>query len=347
MRRPEKIVDSVPDPLPSPAVPSDRGAIRAIAKPILDQYARLAESTRAEYQRAIRRLAGEHWHDYATARQLRTLGVIRSAWRVSIAYWVLQSLRESEKADTPEARANAREMARYYAAQLLESHEYRRPLKKTGPRTKSKRASISGLPSDWCDQLVAEVPPKHRHHCVVMALTGARPEEMGSPVELKSMGDGTLEVLIRGAKVSQHTGGGQAWRRLSLCGGLAERLRQAVENRGGLVVLPPKQGFGLQKAIAAAATRLGFTGVSAYSFRHGFAADLKAAKADPDAISLALGHVSRSSKSRYGAARSGFKNHARLVAVEAASDLRGQVRDPAEVFACSARQYDVSNNLLS
>lgn len=343
MRRPEKRANSVPDPLPSPAVPSDRGAIRAIARPILDQYARLAESTRAEYQRAIKRLAGDHWHDYATARQLRTPGVLRSAWKVSIAYWVIESLRESERADNPETRANARQMAMYYAAQLLESDEYRRPVKKDCPRSKSKRASISGLPINWRDQLVAEVAPKHRHHCVVMALTGARPEEMGSPVELRSMVDGTLQILIQGAKVSQNTGGGQAWRRLYLSGGLAELLRQAVVNRGGLVVLPAKQGLGLQKAIAAAAMRLGFTGVSAYSLRHSFAADLKAARANPDAISLALGHVSRCSKSRYGAARSGLKSHSRLVAVEAASDLRGEARDPAKLFACSPRQCEVSD----
>lgn len=342
MRRPEKRTNSLPDPISSPSVPTDRGAIRAIARPILDQYARLAESTKAEYQRAIKRLAGEHWCDYATARQLRAPGVLRSAWKVSVAYWVVEFLRESEKAATPEARADAREMARYYAAQLLESHEYRRPVKKAA-RTKSKRTSLSGLPSDWRDQLVAEVSPKHRHHCVVIALTGARPEEMGSPVQLKAMSDGSLEILIQGAKVSQHTGGGQAWRRLSFCDGLAEHLRQAVEKRGGVVTLPPKQGLGLQKAIAAAATRLGFTGVSAYSLRHGFAADLKAAKVDPDAISLALGHVSRSSKSRYGAARSGRSGQSRLVAVEAARDLRGEVRDPADVFACSARRYNLSH----
>lgn len=313
-------------------VPSDRGAIRTIAKPILDRYARLAESTRAEYQQAIKRLAGEHWHDYATARQLRDPGAVRAAWRVSMACWVIEALRESEQAPTDEARAEARALARNYAAQLLERQEYCRPAIKAKPSSKGKRSSIAGLPGNWRDQLVDEITSKHRHHCAVMALTGARPEEMGKQVELRAMPGGSLEVLIRGAKVSEHTDGGQAWRRLTLRGGLADRLRLAVEKRGGLVIVPPKQGLGLQKAISAAAQRLGLKGVSAYSLRHAFAADLKAMKIDPDTISLALGHVSRASKSRYGSARHGWGGRSVLLAVEADRELRGEVRDPVALF---------------
>lgn len=157
----------------------------------------------------------------------------------------------------------------------------------------------------------------------MMVLTGARPDELGKSIELRAVPDSSLEILIQGAKISDNTDAGQVWRRLTLRGGLAEQLRQAVITKGGQISAAPKQGLGLQKAIAAAAQRLGFQGVSAYSLRHAFAADLKAQKVDPDAISLALGHVSRASKSRYGSARNGRAGRTILLAVEADRALRG------------------------
>lgn len=331
MRRPDNKSDSSTNKPAIPAVPSDRGALRAIAKPILDRYNSLAETTRAEYRQIMRRLGGVHWHDYATARQLSNPGVLRAAWRVSMAHWLREALRESEHAPTAEERAAARALARNYAAQLMTEERYSPPQKKQ-KKSKAKRSSLAGLPSNWRGQLLEAIPSKHQLHCALMVLSGARPEELGKPVELRAGPDSSLEVFIQGAKVSDHTGAGQAWRRLTLRGGLAEKIRQAVVSKGGQISVAPKQGLGLQKAIAAAAQRLGFQGVSAYSLRHAFAADLKAQKADPDSISLALGHVGRASKSRYGSARNGRTGRAILLTVEADRALRGEVRAPEILF---------------
>lgn len=332
MRRPSKNTDSTAKNPGTPVAPSDRGALRAIARPILDRFSGLADSTRAEYRRIMLRLGGAHWHDYATAKQLRTTGALRAAWRVSMAHWLTEALRESEHAPTTETRTAARALARNYAAQLMAEKRYALPPKKR-ENSKAKRRSLAGLPSNWRNQLLEAIPSKHQLHCAIMVLTGARPDELGKPIELRALPDSSLEILIQGAKVSDNTGAGQAWRRLILRGGLAEQLRQAVLHKGGEITVPPKQGLGLQKAIAAAAQRLGFQGVSAYSLRHAFSADLKAQKADPDSISLALGHVSRASKSRYGSARNGRAGQAILLAVEADRTLRGEVRDPRVLFA--------------
>ncbi|MBH2035137.1 MAG: site-specific integrase [Pseudomonadales bacterium] len=332
MKRPSKNSDSSTNKPAAPVAPSDRGALRAIAKPILDRYNGLAESTKAEYRQIMLRLDGAHWHDYATARQLRNPSAVRAAWRVFMAYWLSEALRESEHAPTAEARAAARALARNYAAQLMTEEQYVLPQKQRC-NSKAKRSSLAGLPSNWRDQLLGAIPSKHQLHCAMMLLTGARPEELGKPIELRVLPDSSLEILIQGAKVSDNTDAGQTWRRLTLRGGLAEQLRQAVVRKGGHITVAPKQGLGLQKAIAAAAQKLGFQSVSAYSLRHAFAADLKAQKADPDAISLALGHVSRASKSRYGSARNGRAGRAILLAVEADRTLRGEVRDPKILFA--------------
>lgn len=332
MRRPGKNAVSTTKSPAIPVAPSDRGALRAIAKPILDQYNGLADSTKAEYRRIMLRLDGAHWHDYATARQLRNPSALRAAWRVFMAYWLSEALRESEHAATAEARAAARVLARNYAAQLMTQEQYNPPQNQR-VNSKAKRSSLAGLPGNWRDLLVGAIPVKHRSHCTILALCGARPEEMGKPVELLARPNGTLEVLIKGAKVSVHTDAGQEWRRLTLRGGLAEQLRQTVENMGGKMTISPKNGLGLQKSITATAQKLGFQGVSAYSLRHAFSADLKAQKFDPDAISLALGHVSRTSKSRYGSTRNGRAGRTVLLAVEADRALRGEVRDPKMLFA--------------
>ncbi len=315
----------------SPIVPSDRGELRAIAKPILERYSCLAESTKAEYRQIMLRLNGAHWHDYATARKIRNPGALRAAWRVSMAYWLSEALRESEHASTAESRAAARLLARKYASQLLSQNQYYLNVTQR-KKSKSKRGSLAGLPDNWRDQLIDAIPVKHKLHCAIMILTGARPEELGKSIELCALSDSKLEIFIRGAKVSGNTDAGQSWRRLIFRGGLSEKIRQSVLTRDGKITVAPKQGLGLQKAIAAAAQRLGFQGVSAYSLRHAFAADLKLRQVDPDAISLALGHVSRSSKSQYGSARNGRAGGAMLLEVEADRALRGEVRDPNILF---------------
>lgn len=184
MRRPDKNSDSSKKSPETAAAPSDRGALRAIAKPILDRYSGLADSTKAEYRRIMLRLDGAHWHDYATARQLRNPVALRAAWRVSTAYWLSEALRESEHAPTAEDRAAARVLARGYAAQLMTPEQYHRP-EKQRCNSKAKRSSLAGLPSNWRDQLLGAIPSKHQLHCAMMVLTGARPDELGKPIECK------------------------------------------------------------------------------------------------------------------------------------------------------------------
>lgn len=329
MRRPD---NDARDQDKSKSGPTDRGHLRTIAKSVLDDQARRSESTRAEYARVIRRLAGDHWHDYATRHHLRTVGAVRAAWRVWAGTQIIEALRESEQGVTPAERAAARNRAASYAAQLIEQRRYHRPTEKIRQSRKSKRASLCNLPQNWRERLVADMPQKHRTRCMIIAVTGARPEEMHRPVKLLALPSGTLQVTFQGAKTSELTLGGQEWRRMTLRGGLASELWALVERHGGSVRLSPTVGLGLQKSITATAARLGYPEISAYSLRHAFAADLKKANLDDDLISLALGHVSRKSKSSYGTARQGRCGRVVLLSAEAKHPLRGEVRSPSDLY---------------
>lgn len=313
---------------------TDRGALREIARAILDKHSQCSESTQAEYRRAMQRMAGQHWHDYAVKHRLKNVLTVRAAWRIWAAHQVIVLLRESERGVNAEESARSRRQARGFAEQLLETREYCRPAGKAH-RKKSKRASLYGLPLDWRERLRDEIAEKHRFHYEIMAVTGCRPEELRRGFRLRALANGTLEVTLQGAKTSDLTQGGQAWRTMCFRGGMARSLFELVESHGGVLVPPLVVGLGLQKAISAASKRLGYKNVSAYSLRHAFSADLKERDVHGDLVSLALGHVSRASKSHYGTARQGRGARSVLVSVEAHSPLRGEVRDPAMIFSQS------------
>lgn len=321
---------------------TDRGALREIAREILDKHSQCSESTQAEYRRVIQRMAGQHWHDYAVKHGLKTVLTVRAAWRVWAARQIIALLGESERGANAEERARARRHARGFAEQLLESREYCRPTSKSHQK-KSKRGSLYGLPMDWRERLRDEIAQKHRFHYEIMAVTGCRPEELRRGFRLRALANNILEVTLQGAKTSGLTQGGQAWRTMCFRGGMARSICELVKSHGGVLVPPLVVGLGLQKAISAASKRLGYKNVSAYSLRHAFSADLKERGVHGDLVSLALGHVSRASKSHYGTARQGRGARSVLVSVEAHSPVRGEVRDPAVIFSQGATHaYDAA-----
>ena len=312
-----------------PSQITDRGELRKVARDILDEQ--ISPSTEAEYLRIEKRLNGKHWHEYATENQLKNVAPIRAAWRRSMAKKVLIELSKSDDQElTGVERAAARATAAEHVEQLAEAIDYLRPAK---PKS-SKRNGQSTLPSDWRNKLLMAMPGKYKSQFMVMALTGARPEEIRRGVTIHALENGVLEFNIQGAKCSQVTGGGQDWRRLivdpSVCLPLfGPALHDEVSRIGGEATLPVSTGLGLQKAITRTALeKLGLPKISAYSLRHAFASDLKRSKTDTDAISLAMGHVSRRSKQLYGRSKVGKSGKSPLVCVEAAKALTGEERIP-------------------
>ncbi len=163
-----------------------------------------------------------------------------------------------------------------------------------------KRKSLRGLPLDWREKLVAEAPSTScREWMLLMAVAGVRPEEIAKGIEVKSISGG-VQLKIKGAKIDR--GHGQPERVIAVHGPLALLLAA----NGERTIKSPSAN-----SVSVAAGRLGrkvfgerrSNPVSAYSFRHQFASDLKASGLDGETVSAILGHAVDDTKKQYGTSK--------------------------------------------
>ena len=172
----------------------------------------------------------------------------------------------------------------------------------------SKRRGLGRLPADWRDQLLAvatsiELPP-----VLVLALTGCRPGELATGVQVETQGDQLL-LTILGSKVSEKNGQpirkilvdpAHHWvKLLSVC---------CAGQEAAITVRSPEAKLNrmltrLAQTAMVRSSALGSTWnyrISAYSFRHQVAADLKALGAASSRIAEVLGHRSERTQTCYG-----------------------------------------------
>ncbi len=285
----------------------DTGQMRSIARDILDGR---SDSTIEEYRRITKRLDGEHWHDYATARNVskRYGYLLRAAYRHRLADLLRESLRAADR----ERKAGNRDTAlvhRHQAEELAKILQGKEPeYHPVGPRRSrktSKRKSLAGLPPDWREQVIGALKEADRVPAVVLALTGCRPAEFREGVLLER-DDEDLKVTILGAKVSDLTRGGQEQRVLTFDGAdpLVHWLLEHPGWQDGRLVAGGDLGA-WRKRFTRAAARLGFKKISPYSLRHQFSGDQKARGWNDDRLSQALGQASARTRKHYGHARQG------------------------------------------
>lgn len=179
----------------------------------------------------------------------------------------------------------------------------------------TKRLDMKGLPPDWRERIIARMP-KYADQALVAAVTGCRPVELVSGVELTiDTETGGLVAMIKGAKISDESG--QEWRRMCWAADtdspLVSSLAELVgKHPAGSVV---RIGVDNAKAFSGAMRAAGKrewpkrkTTVTPYCMRHQAAADMKAVGTMSSGdISAALGHVSDVTKSTYGHANMGRK----------------------------------------
>jgi len=163
-----------------------------------------------------------------------------------------------------------------------------------------KRKSLRGLPPDWREQMVAAAPsPATRDWMLLMAIAGVRPEEIAKGIAVQPIADGVI-LKIKGAKIDR--GHGQPERVVTVHGPLALLLAESGER----TINAPSAN-----SVSVAAGRLGRKVfgerrshlVSAYSFRHQFASDLKASGLDGVTVSAVLGHSVDDTKNQYGTSK--------------------------------------------
>ena len=179
----------------------------------------------------------------------------------------------------------------------------------------SKRQDLRGLPDDWRQRVIARMP-KYYDQALVCAVTGCRPAELVSGIDLViDRHTGDLIAWIKGAKETEKSG--QPWRRMywpvnsnsPLVRSLAELVAKHPAGSTVRVIVHNAKAFsGAMRAAGKREWPKRKSTITPYCMRHQAAADMKAAGSmSSDGISAALGHVSDVTKSTYGHANMGRK----------------------------------------
>lgn len=297
-----------------------------------EQIRPIGPSTQSEYDRVWARLEGRHWRDYADSRQIKSkssLAVLRAAWRRGIGVQIqneieaFRAMQANSPHDADPTHEERDQVIRALYAQLDDEIRGVGCLpaadpsptstgRRHSPRKTSKRQSLNGLPGNWRSQLIRAMNNKEDQLALmVIALTGARPEELRLGVRLKIETDQQLTFHIQGAKVSAITGGGQDWRELTvkarevLDSDLVYELMAYIhEHQITTIRIDPKNAF--QKRLERIRNKMAqynpvWRKVSSYSIRHQFGADVKGDKGVHHVdISRAMGHTSDRTKQHYG-----------------------------------------------
>lgn len=300
---------------------------------LIEAATKASETTRAQYNRAIkRRLSGEE-PDLA--------GISRASWyptRAALKAGLALRFQAAMKAQDAAQRAGdiekAERMVRMAGAALdhLAAIESAKP----PPAEKVQRSARQRLPkakgASWQARVYDAATPTMRPAIAVMWATGARPAEIEKGVDLKRVGN-AFQVRIPGAKVNEAKRAGQPVRVLLI-------KSDTPAGRALAEVLGDAESMTIQRKAA----RIGkdFSDhirprlpasydVSAYSFRHQAAANLKADLGDAAKVAAAMGHRSTRSQQRYGTSRQSQKGGGAILDARATHqpvERRGMVQNP-------------------
>lgn len=205
------------------------------------------------------------------------------------------------------------------------------PLEAPKPR-RSKRQGLAHLPADWRQRMWEIIPSasKYRPAIAVLQLAGARPSELERGVEVFAEHDGSLRVEIHGTKRGVDGHHGRETRVITIANETpaAMWLWKICRERDGDIAVQ----IASPRRLADEVTRLGRRlwprkkdTVSPYSYRHAFAADVKAQFPDDwDTIAAALGHSVPETQRLYGRAQQSRGGGARFLAVSATPSPKGR-----------------------
>jgi integrase len=202
----------------------------------------------------------------------------------------------------------------------------------------SKRAALRGLPSDWVEQLCGyNKKSKYSEALIVSALTGCRPSELQKGIRVsynmdKATGSEQLEFKIPGSKVTPNSG--QVWRTITyqitgdnqLISSAIEIVKQSGNTEKTISITSPVNFTHEVRRIAKRLWPDHKKPVTAYCFRHQFAANLKQLKAGDD-TSKALGHRSSKTRRLYGTAAQARGSNTHII-ISASSDLSNAIEKP-------------------
>ncbi len=180
-----------------------------------------------------------------------------------------------------------------------------------------KRRGLGNLPDDWREQLLARAEANEKLPIILLAISGCRPSELAMGIDIRPQGSQIL-LGIRGAKVTEQNG--QPYRVLSIDRDhpWGRRLADVLSSASAKSAYQ-ESTHSLQHRIRRVATQwqhsVGITGyqISAYSFRHQVAADLKRDGESAEWIAAVLGHRSTRTATCYGTWHQGKSGQGGLI----------------------------------
>lgn len=287
--------------------------------PEMKKLSDLSQKSLAEYTRKINRMNLMTPKEYAQVNNLKksTYKTYRAAALHMYAFKLRDSLQyidKLRKAKNKEEAQKERARMANFAEMLdkIQNESYYEPsyIEDTSAQKKqTKRKSLRGLPKDWPERVLSEVPEQYKKLAAIAHLSGCRPSEFEKPVRV-ILTKGKLEVIIFGSKYDAEFRG-QKKRRLifSISTPQAEAVQfELFGSHSSGQVFVQFQGketpSSFSKSYKRAAVRaLGKTKgkqVSPYSARHLFSANLKKERFSQDQIAKALGQQSAASQRHYG-----------------------------------------------
>lgn len=216
-------------------------------------------------------------------------------------------------------------------------------IKPAKPTSRRSKANLSDLPPDWKEKMFERATERLRLPLVLLEIGGMRPEETGRPAGVQVSlvahdGDGVrFRLLFEGAKVGEGhgvaAGNLTGWQRrellIDVVGDRADWLAEVVSAAGGTLSYRADASH-LKDNVRSLAKRIWprrktQNRPSAYSYRHSFSAQQKAAGTDAATLAVAMGHRAERTQGRYGRPSRTANPDVRLVSARAFDNRPGDV----------------------
>lgn len=329
-----------------------------LAAPILNH--KRSGASASHYLKVFARLRAKKQRPEAALTK-STFYVYKAAWQFGVAKLIEHTLSSISDASSTNDHSSLERLASQLQTLIKELARYapdysgrpvteREKSKWDGERTskRSKRRGISALPSDWRTRIWHVISDQYREAVALLSIAGVRPEEIHKGVRVE-VADSALHIFITGAKTDDVKG--QPWRRLTIdpqsseeAAWLFDRVSLTVAIGVEWSIRLPERLKDPKRALSAAIARASAClwpqrraaspyRATAYSFRHAFAADLKSAGFDYEAIAKALGHSTERTQAMYGHIRTGrIKGRAPgVISIDAERTVREVASKPGEV----------------
>lgn len=297
--------------------PDDRAALFAAVKSvrtraqdmgvgaIIEAITKTSDTTRKQYKQIIGRRLPATGPDLAGLSRA-SFYPTRAALKAGLAGRINNAMKAQDKAQRAGDYAEAGRLVKI-AVQSLDQLAALEAVKPP-PAEKVKESARKRLPKakggQWQAKVYDAATPTMRPAIAVLWATGARPAEIEKGVDVERVAGG-LRVRIPGAKVNDDKHSGQPVRVLlvkedtpagrALLAALGDAQKTTIQRKADRI---SKDFLDHIRPRLPASYR-----VSAYSFRHQTAANLKADLGDPSKVAEAMGHRSTRSQQHYGTKR--------------------------------------------